>query len=193
MIASLHGIVIEIGSGHLVVEVGGIGLRVLVPASVRENLDGVGRGVRLYTHLIVREDSLTLYGFSGEDDRSTFELLLGVNGIGPRSALSILSTVSPVDLRRAVTMEQPEFFTRVPGIGKKIAEKLVFHLRDKLGPAALPGRVTAISETDTEVIAALTTLGYSLAEAQAALQAIPKDAPGDVETRVRLALQSLGS
>ena len=193
MIASLRGIVIEIGSGHLVVEVGGIGLRVLVPASVRENLDGVGRSVRLHTHLIVREDSLTLYGFSGEDDRSMFELLLGVNGIGPRSALSILSTVSPLDLRRAVTMEQPEFFTRVPGIGKKTAEKLVFHLRDKLGPAAPPGMVTAISETDTEVIAALTTLGYSLAEAQAALQAIPKDAPGDVETRVRLALQSLGS
>ncbi len=141
---------------------------------------------------MVREDSLTLYGFASEDDRAMFETLLGVTGIGPRSALAILSALSPEVLRRAVTMEQPEIFTRVPGIGKKTAEKLVFDLKDKLGREALPGVSAAISNVDTEVIGALTALGYSVVEAQAALQAIPRDAAPEVEARVRIALQSMG-
>ncbi len=193
MIASLHGIVTEIGSGSLVVEVGGVGLRVQVPASVREDLDGVGRSVRLFTHLIVREDGLTLYGFATDEERATFELLLGVSGIGPRTALSILSTLTPANLRRAVAMEEPDLLARVPGVGRKTGEKLIFHLKDKLAPGAELGMVTAVSGMDTEVLAALTGLGYSLAEAQRALQSIPRDAPSDPETRIRLALQSLGS
>jgi Holliday junction DNA helicase RuvA len=149
----------------------------------------VGRTVSLHTHLAVREDALTLYGFASEEQRALFELLLGVNGVGPRLALSVLSSLSPDVLRRAVAHDQPEVFHRVSGVGKKTAEKIVFHLKDRVGKEYGLGVITAVSDQDTEVLAALTALGYSLVEAQAALQSIPKDAPADIEERVRLALR----
>jgi Holliday junction DNA helicase RuvA len=151
----------------------------------------VGRTAFLHTHLIVREDALTLYGFSNLEQRGLFELLLTVQGVGPRLALSVLSSLSPEVLRRAVVNEQAEVFSRVRGVGKRTAEKIVFTLKDKLG-AEIGGltAITPISELDTEVMAALTALGYSIVEAQAALQTIPKDASKtDVEERLRLALQ----
>lgn len=189
MISSLRGTVLAITPDSLVIEVGGVGFKVLIPASVSEGLDGVGRTAQLHTYLAVREDALTLYGFATEEQRSLFELLLGVNGVGPKVALSILGSLSPDILRRAVAHEQPEVFNRVSGVGKKTAEKIVFHLRDRVGKDVGLGAITSLSDRDTEVIAALTTLGYSLVEAQAALQSIAKDAPNDVEERVRLALR----
>lgn len=189
MISSLRGTVLAISPDSLVVEVGGVGFKVSVPTSVLDSLDGVGRTVSLHTHLIVREDALTLYGFATEEQRALFELLLGVNGVGPKSALAVLSTLSPDVLRRAVAHEHPEVFSRVPGVGRKTAEKIVFHLKDKIGKEAGLGAITALSDLDTEVIAALTALGYSLVEAQAALQSLPKAAPDNVEERVRLALR----
>jgi Holliday junction DNA helicase RuvA len=189
MISSLRGTVLAVAPDSLVVEVGGVGFKVLVPASVAEGADGVGRTINLFTHLAVREDALTLYGFGSEEQRALFELLLTVNGVGPRLALAVLSALSPDVMRRAVAHEQPEIFNRVPGVGKKTAEKIVFHLKDKIGKEVGLGAITALSDRDTEVIAALTALGYSLVEAQAALQSIPKDAPDDVEERVRLALR----
>ncbi len=189
MISSLRGTVLSITPDALVVDVGGVGFKVLVPTSVAEAADGVGRTVSLHTHLAVREDALTLYGFGSEEQRALFELLLGVNGVGPRVALAVLSTLSPDVLRRAVANEQPEVFNRVPGVGKKTAEKIVFHLKDRVGREIGLGALTAVSDQDTEVIAALTVLGYSIVEAQAALQSIPKDTPDDVEERVRLALR----
>ncbi len=190
MIASLRGVVLQInGPESLVVEVSGVGLLVHVPASVFDELGGVGRSVFLHTHLIVREDALTLYGFSTEEQRSLFELLLTVQGVGPKVGLAVLSAVAPDTLRQAVAGEQAEVFARVRGVGKKTAEKIVFTLKDKLGAgAALPG-VAQISDTDTEVIGALTSLGYSLVEAQAAVQSLPKGVDAQVEERVRLALQ----
>ena len=131
MISSLRGTVLSITPDVLVVEVGGVGFKVLVPASVAEAAEGVGRTVSLHTHLAVREDALTLYGFGSEEQRALFELLLGVNGVGPRVALAVISTLSPDVLRRAVAHEQPEVFNRVPGVGKKTAEKIVFHLKDR--------------------------------------------------------------
>ncbi|MBI3760939.1 MAG: Holliday junction branch migration protein RuvA [Chloroflexi bacterium] len=189
MIASIRGTLLSISPDSLVVEVGGVGLKVSVPTSVLDSLDGVGRTVSLHTHLIVREDALMLYGFANEDQHALFELLLGVNGVGPKLALSVLSTLSPDVLRRAVVHEQAEVFNRVPGVGKKTAEKIVFHLKDKIGKEVGLGAITAISDRDTEVIAALTALGYSIVEAQAALQSVPKDTPDDIEERVRLALR----
>ena len=189
MISSLSGTILALSPDSLIVDVGGVGFKVLVPASVAEAADGVGRTVSLFTHLAVREDALTLYGFGSEEQRALFELLLGVNGIGPRLALAVLSALSPDVLRRAVAHEQPEVFNRVPGVGKKTAEKIVFHLKDKIGKEIGLGAITALSDRDTEVIAALTSLGYSLVEAQAALQSIPKDTADDVEERVRLALR----
>ena len=189
MISSLQGVVQKIGPDFVILEVGGVGLKVFVPASAFESLESAGKLAFLYTHLIVREDALTLYGFIAEDQRTLFETLLTVQGIGPKLALAVLSFVSPENLRRAVSQEQPELLDRVPGVGKKTAEKIVFHLKDKFGPGLAFGAAGPISDLDTEVLTALTVLGYSVVESQAALQSIPKDAPSEVEERVRLALQ----
>ena len=190
MIASLRGTVLVAQQpSFLVVEVGGVGFKVFVPASVFDEMDGVGRGIFLHTYLIVREDALTLYGFSTEDQRSLFELLLTVQGVGPRLGLAVLSSLSLDVLRSAVAQEQPEVLDRVPGVGRKTAEKIVFALKDKLGAGTSLGVLAPVSDMDTEVIGALTALGYSVVEGQAALQSIPKGQGADVEDRIRLALQ----
>ena len=190
MIASLRGTVLHIKQPNfLVVEVGGVGFKVSVPASVFDELDGLGRPVFLHTYLMVREDALNLYGFSTEEQRALFELLLTVQGVGPRLALSVLSTLSLDVLRHAVAQEQAEVLDRVPGVGRKTAEKIVFALKDKLGADAGLGVLAPVSDMDTEVIGALTALGYSVVEAQSALQSIPKGQGQDVEDRIRLALQ----
>ena len=191
MISSLNGRVLDINPDHIVVEVGGVGLSVAVPASSRDQLRP-GEHVLLFTHLIVRQDLLALYGFETKESREYFMLLLGVDGIGPRLALSVLSTLSPDAIRRAVFHEQPEVFSRVPGVGRKTAQKILFHLQDRLPGASGLEPVSMISDVDTEVLSALTALGYSVVEAQASLQAIPKDTPPDVETRLLAALQYFG-
>jgi holliday junction DNA helicase RuvA len=188
MIDILTGQVAVIGDQHLVVMVGGVGLRVHIPRSVREIVDGRGQTITLYTHLVVREDALTLYGFADGDERALFETLLSVSGVGPRLALAIISTLTVAQLQNAVAREEPDMLTRVPGIGKKLAQRLALELKDKLAIEPSTG-LAAISDIDTDVLAALTALGYSVVEAQTALQAIPRDAPQDVETRVLLALQ----
>ena len=189
MIASLRGTLLQITPPDLlIIEVGGVGYKVNVPASTLNELEGVGRTAFLHTYLVVREEALSLYGFEAEDQRALFELLLTVQGIGPKSALMVLSTLSPDVLRRAVAQEQPEVFARVKGVGKKTAEKIVFTLKDKLAGEVTLAGISHISDLDTEVIGALTTLGYSLVEAQAAMQSIPKGEGKTVEDRIRLAL-----
>src|SRR4030042_702177 len=121
--------------------------------------------------------------------QETDGIIVAVNGIGPRLAISILSTLSPETIRRAVINEQADVFSRVPGVGKKTAQKIVLHLQDRLPTADGFGPLSLISDADTEVLAALTTLGHSLVEAQADLQFIPRDTAQDVETRLRVALQ----
>jgi Holliday junction DNA helicase RuvA len=191
LISSLNGRVLDISPDHIVVEVGGVGLAVFVPASTRDPLRP-GEHIFLFTHLIVRQDMLALYGFENKESREYFMLLLGVDGVGPRLALSVLSTLSPDAIRRAVFHEQPEVFSRVPGVGKKTAQKIQFHLQDRLPGAIGLEPMQMISDVDTEVLSALTALGYSVVEAQASLQAIPRDTPADVETRLLAALQYFG-
>jgi Holliday junction DNA helicase RuvA len=188
LIASLSGRVQDAGADFLVVEVGGIGIQVYVPAPIRDQTR-IGENLFLHTQLIVREDSLTLYGFETREGREYFNMLLTVNGVGPRLALSILSTLHPDAIRRAVFHEQPEIFNRVPGVGKKTAQKILLQLQDKVTTDIGLEPVTAISDVDGEVLGALTALGYSVVEAQAALQSIPRDTPQDVEVRLRQALQ----
>jgi len=188
MIASLGGKVVQSDADSIVVEVGGIGFRVYVPAPTRDRLHP-GDTALLFTHLVVRQDALTLYGFETNEAREFFLLLLSVDGVGPRTALSVLSTLSPDVIRRAIFHEQADVFTRVPGVGKKTAQKLLLYLQDRIKSVEGLEPVAAMSETDTEVLAALTTLGYSIVEAQAAMQSIPRDAPADIETRLKLALQ----
>ncbi len=191
MIDSVTGTVARVTDQYVVLRVGGVGLRVHAPTTVRDYIEGTGQTLTLHTHLAVREDDLTLYGFAEVEERDVFEILIGVSGIGPRLALAVLSTLTVEHLQNAVASEDPQVLTRVPGIGKKVAQKLVFELQDKL-KFKVTGGLAAISELDTDVIATLTALGYSVVEAQSAVQAIPKDAPADVEERVRIALQYFG-
>jgi len=188
MIVHVQGEVVSTGSDSLVLQMGGFGMRVYVPTDLASQTRA-GEKVFLHTHLVVREDNWALYGFEREIDRDFFLLLLGVNGIGPRSALQVLSTLSVDVIRRAVLGEQADIFTRVPGIGKKTGQKIVLHLQGKVGEIAETGEPVGMLDTDSEVLEALTTLGYSVVEAQRALQSIPRGAPEDVETRLRLALQ----
>jgi len=187
MIATLRGEITQIEENALVVELGGVGLRVFVPAPVRARVK-TGEAIFLYTHLVVREDALILYGFESQGDRELFTMLLGVDGIGPRLALAVLSTLTIDAVQRAVFAEEAEILSRVPGVGKKTAQKIVLYLHDRLKPTDALARVASMSDTDSEVLAALTALGYSVVEAQTAIQSLPKDAPGDVEERLRLAL-----
>ena len=187
MISTLRGEVTQIEDGSLVIEVGGVGLRVFAPAPLRARTK-VGEVAFLFTHLVVREDALTLYGFEAQADRELFTLLLGVDGVGPKVALSVLSTLSLDAVQRAVFSDEPELLSRVPGVGKKTAQKMVLHLKDKLRPEEALAGVAAMADYDSEVLAALTALGYSVIEAQSAIQSIPRDAPVDVGERLRLAL-----
>jgi Holliday junction DNA helicase RuvA len=187
MITRLSGAVWEIGEDHLVIRVGGVGLQVRVPSGVLARIDGVGQPVELFTHLHVRETELGLFGFLTEEELALFKLLLSVSGVGPKVALALLGTVAPDALRQAVVQEQPELLSRVPGIGPKTARAIIFHLKDKIIPAGLEA-TPLLSDSDAEVIAALTGLGFSLVEAQTALQSLPRDKDMTVEERVRQAL-----
>lgn len=191
MIATLRGEIIQIEENAIVVEVGGVGLRVFVPVQLRGRLK-TGEAILLYTHLVVREDALTLYGFESQSDRELFNMLLGVDGVGPKVALSVLSTLTVDAVQRAVFTDEAEILSRVPGVGKKTAQKIALHLKDRLKPIDALAKVAAMSDTDSEVLAALTALGYSVIEAQTAIQSLPKDAPDDVEERLRMALQYTG-
>lgn len=191
MIASLRGIVIETAPEGVIIEVAGMGYLVAVPSTLKDRLHP-GEPIFVYTQLIVRQDLLALYGFENRESRDYFNLLLGVSGVGPKLALSVLSTLSTDAIRRAVFHEQDEVFARVPGVGKKTAQKILLHLQDRVPVEAGLERVAALSDVDSEVLAALTTLGYSVVEAQAALQSIPRQESQDVETRLRLALQYFG-
>jgi holliday junction DNA helicase RuvA len=186
MIASLRGEIISIGSDSLVVDVNGVGLRVYVPAPVKAQAS-LGSQIFLQTHMVVREDAITLYGFEHEEERNFFLLLLGVNGVGPRLGISILSTLTVDAIRRAILSEQSEIFARVPGVGKKTAQKIQLYLQGKVGEAS-PMEGYPTTDVDTEVLQALTALGYSVVEAQAALQSIPRGTPFEVEARLRQAL-----
>jgi Holliday junction DNA helicase RuvA len=191
MIASLHGIVQHLGDDEMVLEVGGVGLRIAVPRSVIDDTPTIGQPYFLYTRLVVRESSLSLFGFNTPEQRELFELLMQVGGVGPRLALAVLSHLSPDVLRSAVARDQPEVITRVPGIGRKTAQKIIFHLKDRI-PISLEEAIVP-SEIDTEVLSVLAALGYSLVEAQTALQFIPDDAPEDIEERVKSALTYFAS
>lgn len=187
MIATLHGEIQHKEDNALVVTVGGVGLRVFAAKSLVESLN-VGEKTFLFTHLVVRETELSLYGFETAEERELFLNLLGVDGVGPKVALSVLATLSLDAVQRAVFSEEPELLSRVPGVGKKTAQKIVLYLQDRLKPTDTLGRVASMSDADSEVLAALTALGYSVVEAQTAIQSIPKETSGDVEERLRVAL-----
>jgi len=193
MIASLRGLLAAKGTDHVVVEVGGLGVKVFVPASLLEDLGDTGQEIYLATHLHVRENELALYGFPSTEGLELFEMLLRVSGIGPRTALNIMSFLSPETLKEAIAKGDVASLMRIPGIGKKTAERLVVDLRDKMGALIAMGVAPfmGITAAEAEVIAALTSLGYSVMEAQKAVHALP-DEKMDLEEQVLHALRYLG-
>jgi Holliday junction DNA helicase RuvA len=191
MIGSLRGEIIDKEENAFIIEAGGVGYYVLVPVTLLDMLE-VGMKTQIYTHLHVREQELTLFGFPDKEELELFRVLLKVQGIGPKMALAILSHIPGETLRQAVAREEAALLARVPGIGPKKAKQIVFQLKDKVGLEDIFVSAPTITDSDSEVIAALTALGYSVVEAQAALQRLPEATKGEsVEEKVRAALSSL--
>jgi holliday junction DNA helicase RuvA len=191
MIASLRGTVVSSAVGVTVLDVGGVGYRLATTATASRRAAAAGDGeVALLTHLHVREDTLQLFGFASEAERSLFEMLLGVSGVGPKAALAIVSGYDPEQIRRAVQSGDHALFTSIPGIGRRTAERVVIDLKDKVGglvaPASGTEAPTPVGTQHTAARDALVGLGMSVAEAEAALRPIDDTLP--VEERVRLAL-----
>ena len=187
MIAALRGVLESRSPDSLVVEVGGVSFRVFSPASTISQTGAVGDSVKLFTHLHVREDVLALYGFQTPQERALFQVLLSVSGIGPKAALALLSAYPAETLKQAIAGGDVDLLTRVPGIGKKTAGRVVVDLKGKLDWDRLVA--APVAPADADVAAALTNLGYTAAEAQAAVQSLPTDRPYTTEEKIRLALQ----
>jgi Holliday junction DNA helicase RuvA len=190
VISSLRGIVAFRSNDSIVLEVGGVGLDVFTSRSALESCD-VGETAAIVTRLIVREDALILFGFSSLPERELFDVLLKISGVGPKMAMSIISSMSIDNLRNAVAIQRVELLTRVPGVGKKTAEKIMLELKDKLpmGLDAIPQG--GFEDINSDVMDALISLGFSVVEAQMAIQSLPADTPKDMQERIRLSLQYL--
>ncbi|NRF66138.1 Holliday junction branch migration protein RuvA [Aquincola sp. S2] len=189
MIGRLTGLLAEKAPPQVLIDVNGVGYEVDVPMSSFFNLPALGERTTLLTHFVVREDAQLLYGFLTHEERSTFRQLIRISGVGPRTALSILSGLSVTELSQAVTQQQAGRLVKVPGIGKKTAERLLLELKGKLGPElAAPGGVVA-SDAQADIVQALIALGYNEREAAAALKALPADV--GVSEGIKLALKAL--
>ncbi len=189
MIGRLCGLLAEKSPPQVLVDVHGVGYELDVPMSTFYNLPGLGEPVTLLTHFVVREDAQLLYGFLTATERSTFRELVKISGVGPRTALSILSGLSVAELAQAVTRQDGARLVKVPGIGKKTAERLLLELKGKLGPDLAQPSATALSDAQADITQALQALGYNEREAQAALKALPADV--GVSDGIKLALKAL--
>ena len=190
MLGRLTGTIAEKSPPQLLIDVNGVGYEVDVPMSSFYNLPALGERVTLLTHFIVREDAQVLFGFLTHDERSTFRLLVKISGVGPRTALSILSGLSVNELAQAVSLQESGRLVKVPGIGKKTAERLLLELKGKLGAdLGTTGGSTAVSLAQADILQALVALGYSEREAQAAVKALAPDL--GVSEGIKQALKSL--
>ncbi len=192
MISSVRGRVLDKLNDAVVVDVGGVGLEVNASRVALEDCQ-IGDEARLVTRLIVREDSLTLYGFGNAPERELFDVLIKISGVGPKLGMTIVSTLSIDNLRNALVSDRVEVLTRVPGIGKKTAQKIMLELKDKLpiGLDSIPA--SGFDDINTDVMDALVALGYSVVEAQSAIQSLPPDAPDSIEERTIIALGYLSN
>lgn len=192
MIATLDGTLEYSDASSAVIKVGGIGFKVHVSKYTLDQFGDVGSPVSIFTHFHLRADNVSLYGFSSKDELVLFEDLISVSGIGPKVALSLLSSLNPKQLVLAITSGSVEVIVQVPGIGKKVANRLIIELKGRLekkwGEEALP-----LAPENAEAVAALTSLGYSLREVSQALSTIQNSSSFNLEDRVRLALQQLGT
>ncbi len=191
MIGKLTGTLLEKSPPQVLVDCHGVGYEVDVPMSTFYNLPAVGETVSLLTHFVVREDAQLLFGFGSAEERNAFRQLLKISGVGARTALSILSGLSVADLAQAVTAQEAGRLVKVPGIGKKTAERLLLELKGKLGAElpVVPGSGGLQNEAQLDILQALVALGYSDKEAQLALKALPPDV--GVSEGIKLALKAL--
>jgi Holliday junction DNA helicase RuvA len=190
MIGKLTGTLLEKNPPQILIDCHGVAYEVDVPMSTFYNLPAVGDKVALLTHFVVREDAQILYGFGSAEEREAFRLLVKISGVGPRTALSVLSGMSVGDLAQAVTAQDSARIVKVPGIGKKTAERLLLELKGKLGAdLALAGSPSVVGDAASDIQQALMALGYNEKDAALALKALPKDV--GVSEGIKLALKSL--
>ena len=189
MIGKLTGTLGDKNPPQVLVDCNGVGYEVDVPMSTFYNLPGLGEKVSLLTHFVVREDAQVLYGFASTGERETFRQLIRISGVGPRTALAVLSGMSVADIAHAITAQDAGRLIKVPGIGKKTAERLLLELKGKLGPDLGVASAAAVSDAQADILQALVALGYSDKEAAAALKTLPGDV--GVSEGIKLALRAL--
>lgn len=205
MIAYVNGILESIEEGLAIVDVGGVGMNVFISGSTMDRMPGIGEAVKLYTYTSVKEDSFTLYGFLSRDELSLFKMLISVNGIGPKGGLSILSVMTPDDLRFAIMAGDAGTISKAPGVGKKTAERITLELRDKIkateddmlrssSAVTLDDLSGEASSARDEAVAALVALGYNSSDAMKAVRKVLAEndsASGDTEMLLKLALKEM--
>ncbi|MBA7684258.1 Holliday junction ATP-dependent DNA helicase RuvA [subsurface metagenome] len=192
MISSLHGKVESLGSDFAIINVGGIGFQVYMPTSTLSTLGAIGKEVQLYTHLHLREDNATLYGFGSADELTLFQSLISVSGLGPKLALAMLSGMRVEQLVTAIATGGADLLTIIPGIGRKVANRIVLELKEKIGAGWITTPATQLAQENTDVLAALTALGYSAAEATKAVATLPATSDLSLEEKLKLALGYFG-
>ena len=191
MIAGLHGKVEAVGTDWAIINVGGISFQVYMPTSTLASLGAVGKEVKLHTYLQIREDSAALYGFASADELALFQTLISVSGLGPRLALAMLSAMDVEKLTIGIATGSAELLTEIPGIGRKMASRLILELKDKIGAGRVPVPTSQVAAENADIITALTALGYSATEATRAVAALPAS-DLTLEEKVKLALQYFG-
>ncbi len=188
MIASLYGKLESLGSDGAIINVGGIGFRVYMPTSTLSTLGAIGEEVKLHTYLHLREDNAALYGFASTDELGLFQNLISVSGLGPKLALAMLSAMNIEKLTMAIATSGADLLTEVPGIGKKMANRLILELKEKIGAGWITTPAVQLAEENAEVVAALTSLGYSVSEATKSVASLPPDSKLSLEDKVKQAL-----
>ncbi len=201
MIAAVRGKLEWMGPDSLLIDISGVSLRLFVPAAILNDLGPIGGEIKLYTHLYVREDQLTLYGFKNPEQLALFDLLLSVAGVGPRAALNVLSNASTEAVQMAIAQSDADFLKKVPGIGAKTASRIILELKGKLVETTPATRSAGGKQANyspekslerLRITEALSGLGYTTAEIQTALAALPQDQTLSLEEQVLAALRYLG-
>jgi Holliday junction DNA helicase RuvA len=192
MIAGLKGTIEAVGSNWVIVDVGGISFQVFLPTSTLSSIGVIGKQVKLNTFLQVREDGMALYGFGSARELALFQSLIAVSGIGPKLGLALLSAMDAEQLAAAIARGDEDLLTSVPGIGKKTASRIVLELKDKIGKEWMITRELEAVQGNGDVLAALTSLGYSVAEATRAVASLPASGELDLEEKIKLALKYFG-
>jgi len=192
MIAGLHGKVEAVGSDWAIINVGGISFQVYMPTSTLSMMGAIGEEVKLHTYFHLREDNASLYGFASADELGLFQTLIGVSGLGPKLALAMLSAMSVEKLAMAIVTGGTDLLTMIPGIGKKMAERIVLELKEKIGAGLITVPPAHLTQENTDVIAALTSMGFSVSEATRAVATLPPDEKLSLEEKIKLALQYFG-